>query len=541
MGLELFLFWDKVLTYFVLNDSDKAFCEFLQKIIVNIERSTYKNEQALTLIKNGLIDYLKESIYLALSLNPNFIYKKNKYELKNSFEKLTQNNNFKSIFEKNIYQCKIKQLLDSAMIKHKYCYMPILNYLERNSEEEFINFTNENILLSKNIPNLLLEENNKIAFNPRRFSFEEIILYENFKIISNITQSTKLIIDNTIKNYILLNLNQFNTAKDYKNRKEKLKKYFESICVQKNDSNNISIIKLNIKKENYPPNVSKLKIGLFNTKVSDDSIYKNLKTQQDLSFNELQEYIRFLNLAIQSNKKKCDMIIFPEVCIPYQALGLFSDFSKKHKIAIVCGLKHIIINNTAFNYIATILPFDIGHNTDSYINLRLKQCYSPGEIKEIKKLGKTIPESGEELINNLFCWNNLYFAVYDCFELADVNYRSEFKSYVDMVIACEWNKDVEYFNNIIKSAARDLHCYVVQVNTSQFGDSKVIAPKRSSEMTLLNIKGGEDNILIGSVDINVLREFQLKETEYLDDVDRTFKPLPPLFKKDTERLKNTKS
>ena len=83
---------------------------------------------------------------------------------------------------------------------------------------------------------------------------------------------------------------------------------------------------------------------------------------------------------------------------------------------------------------------------------------------------------------------------------------------------------------------RDIHCYVIQVNTSQFGDSKVIAPKKSSEMTLLNIKGGEDNILIGKLNIEELREFQRKETEYLEEKGKIFKPLPPAFQKDTNRL-----
>lgn len=236
------------------------------------------------------------------------------------------------------------------------------------------------------------------------------------------------------------------------------------------------------------------------------------------------------------------MIVFPEVCIPYQALGLLSDFSKKHQVAIICGLKHITIENTVLNCIATILPFSIGYYTDSYTNLRIKEWYSPAEIKEIKKLGKDIPyeKKNRDLTNNLFCWNNLYFAVYDCFELADVNYRSDFKSNVDMIIACEWNRDIDYFNNIIKSASRDLHCYTIQVNTSQFGDSKIIAPKKTSEMTMLNIKGGEDNILIGHINIEELRNFQRKETEYLDEKDKIFKPLPPAFDKKTERLKINK-
>lgn len=549
MGLELFLFWDKVLTYFILNDNSDVFCEFIQKMLNNIKRIAYKNKNALKIVQEELINYLKESIYLSLSLNPNFIYKdKNKnndYILKQTFKKLIQNDEIKEIFENKIYKTKITQLTKAVMIKHKYCFMPILNYIKIDGK--YIDFTNANILELDQIPELLDRKSNKIKFNPKRFSFDEIILYENYKKIFEYPQNTEKFninlsaaIDNTITKYITLNLTQYENSSVYKDKMLRISNYLKN-C-KKNfpneENSNDKIITLNINKDNYPPKLSNFKIGLYNTKIPDDSILENLKSQPKLSFNELQTYIKFLNLAIQNNKIKCDMIIFPEVCIPYQALGLLSDFSKKHKVAIICGLKHITIKNTVLNCIATILPFSIGHYTDSYTNLRLKEWYSPAEIKEIKKLGKELPDSKEKqgLTNNLFCWNNLYFAIYDCFELADVNYRSNFKSEVDMIIACEWNRDIDYFNNIIKSASRDLHCYTIQVNTSQFGDSKVIAPKKTSEMTMLNIKGGENNILIGHINIEELRDFQRKETEYLDEKDKIFKPLPPAFNKNTERL-----
>ena len=68
MGFELFLFWDKVLTYFILNDNSDVFCEFIQKMLNNIKRITYKNKNALKKIQKELINYLKESVYLSLSL-----------------------------------------------------------------------------------------------------------------------------------------------------------------------------------------------------------------------------------------------------------------------------------------------------------------------------------------------------------------------------------------------------------------------------------------------------------------------------------------
>lgn len=291
--------------------------------------------------------------------------------------------------------------------------------------------------------------------------------------------------------------------------------------------------------ENKSIDLSKVRFGLYNTKVTDSDITKNLQGNLNLTFKDLQKLIKFLNMAIQTNESKANIIVFPEVSVPIQWLGLLSDFSKKHNVAIICGLKHIIDENTkvAQNYIATLLPFKYGYKNDCYITFRLKKWYAPGEEKEIKKYELKVPQKATNVKNILFVWNNLYFAVYDCFELADINFRSEFKSEVDFIVGCEWNRDIKYFANITEAATRDLHCFVIQVNTSQFGDSKIIAPKKSNEMTILNIKGGDDNILIGDVNIQELRDFQRKETLYLEDKDKIFKTLPPDFNKNVSRLK----
>src|SRR5574344_173819 len=123
MGLELFAYWDKVLTYFLLNKSADAFCEFINRTIKNIERITYSQEDKAVLkrVKDDLLEYLKESTILALSLNPNFIYKNDSEKsLKSEFKKL--NKNIKDIFNNSSYIKSIKSLLNSIMIKHKYCF-----------------------------------------------------------------------------------------------------------------------------------------------------------------------------------------------------------------------------------------------------------------------------------------------------------------------------------------------------------------------------------------------------------------------------------
>jgi len=79
------------------------------------------------------------------------------------------------------------------------------------------------------------------------------------------------------------------------------------------------------------------------------------------------------------------------------------------------------------------------------------------------------------------------------------------------------------------ATTRDLHCYIAQVNTSQYGDSRITQPTISATKNILKLKGGTNNTIL-SEDINItkLRNFQLKTYERTKhDVDNSFKPLPP--------------
>jgi hypothetical protein len=75
-----------------------------------------------------------------------------------------------------------------------------------------------------------------------------------------------------------------------------------------------------------------------------------------------------------------------------------------------------------------------------------------------------------------------------------------------LLIASEYNRDTNYFSNIVESISRDLHVYFAQVNTSQFGDSRITQPSRTEIKDILKLKGGEnDTILVGKIDLGKLR------------------------------------
>ena len=107
--------------------------------------------------------------------------------------------------------------------------------------------------------------------------------------------------------------------------------------------------------------------------------------------------------------------------------------------------------------------------------------------------------------------------------------NEEEKGKVDFIVGTEFNRDINYFSNIVESAARDLHCYVVQVNDSRYGDSRIVYPSKTEKMNPLQIKGGENlTFLTMKLDLKSLRVHQRKRYGLQKDSDE-FKPTPPDF------------
>ncbi|MEI8129470.1 MAG: hypothetical protein WCG95_07630 [bacterium] len=209
LGLELCCYWDKVLTYFLIHNKLDYFIEFVNQNLKNISRINVKKPEnnlkdILSDIYSNMQEYLLNSLYLAISLNPNFILitevnqdektKKMNPKLKN---KLHQDKHKAKCFIKAFkndnrdFLREIRSLRKTKLIKHKYCFMPILNFINLSKEKEdlnnFLDYTNENILFelqekwnNKNNFSLELCEN-ECKYNPRRFSVDEIILFETYK------------------------------------------------------------------------------------------------------------------------------------------------------------------------------------------------------------------------------------------------------------------------------------------------------------------------------------------------------------------------
>ena len=292
LGLDLYCYWDKVLTYFLLNNDEASICNFIKKIGLSIERISYKadnkeNKKELenktkkdieNKIKKELESYLKEALYLTLSLYPKYIYKNTNdpnqdLTLKNLFYKLNQ---AKGYFAEE-YDEVVSAYRKSLMIKHKYCFMPIINYLDLPSDSN-LSFIERDLTKCLKKGNFNLDSK-KFNFNPRNFTIEDILLLEYYQQFIENTKSINKIHENAVNNYVNLNLKQYSSEIDnsfYEKKQKAIQKYFNKILspYTENQPYEINIDKNN---ENKSIDLYKVRFGLYNTKVLDSDITKNIQ------------------------------------------------------------------------------------------------------------------------------------------------------------------------------------------------------------------------------------------------------------------------
>ncbi|MGF7039738.1 reverse transcriptase domain-containing protein [Mucilaginibacter lappiensis] len=533
-GISFHTLWEKVATYFIINNQSKSLLEFYnqsKKAIKNISFEHYEDIQNpnIEFIKSKIIDdindYLQVAIATPLAFNPSM-----KFEFLNKIESAS----FGKIKETSI---KIRH---ANFIRHSWVGLPSLNFTDYvfklDEKKEYLNLLKIKEA-SLNICSLEIDPRLSLL-SPRYVHFHELNVLEIYKTVQSIKELTSnniqvfdFIPDIAFDKYWQINYLWKKSTNDETNKTILKADYFSVTPIPSADINKIinyndkvvyvNIPSLNSKKENK-------KIAIANVKVEPNNIEASYLKRPNLKKDRRQLLFKLLNLV---EEERCDLFVLPEVSVPYQWLGLLAYQSNRRSLGIIAGLEHWInAHGFAFNFMATILPIKRNNYSTCLIKIRLKNHYSPEEKRQLKGYRLLIP--GETVLSaqkryDLFHWGKTYFSVYNCFELADIHDRGLFKSRVDFIIASEYNKDTNYFAEIAGSWVRDIHCFFVQVNSSNYGDSRVIQPASSYKRDILQIKGGKNStIVVGELPIRELRMFQLKEYELQKD-DSTFKPTPP--------------
>lgn len=267
------------------------------------------------------------------------------------------------------------------------------------------------------------------------------------------------------------------------------------------------------------------RIAFVNKKVEPKHFMNVVKYHKAIcSVSRKEELVKIINDTIAQN---ADILVMPELMVPFSWLAFLSERARQSNIAIVTGMEYFVNKQTIANYVVTILPFKDKYVSNSYIHIREKNYYSPKEGLWLEGYHYQVKKKTDNPKYTLFHWRKCYFSVFNCFELADITSRAKFKSKVDFIIAVEYNKDIHYFSDVVGSWARDIHCFIIQVNSSNYGDSKIIMPSKTEEKTLVQVKGGENTVvLMSKLPISELRDFQLADYVVQQD-DKRFKFTPP--------------
>lgn len=507
--LDNYTLWEKIILIYVSENNFEGILDFYRRIVSAIDKIKVNNniKTLEILIKETLHFYLIEGIVRASSICWT--------KASNDILKEIENNesDYSSAFYKERRNYCVSRMYDKSTMPFHLDVILKDKEMRKLSEKEEVNFSDfDNVL----------NYAKRFSFNTDYHLYPYIIKPQEIEfsiVLNNIflkEDNLKCIMDKVAILYSLINYNNDHNiligadVLEFQNEFEEMRLYAVKVGTEYHE---------------------KFRVAVANAKVNENDFTLVLSGKKNRSFERYKHLKDIVNQSILSN---ASLLIMPENYVPFEWLPLLANICAKNKIAMVTGVEHVCYKNQLVNLTATILPFEQDDYCFSHIFFHNKVHYSPEEKKVITSYGFTFKEGNSY---EIFNWKDLWFPVYCCYELASIRDRSIFQSYADLLIAIEWNKDTNYYSNIMESLDRDLHCYCAQVNTSNYGDSRIVRPSKSVLKDIVRTKGGENaTVLIGTIDVKKLRSFQIKGYD-LQQMDKSFKPTPPQFNVSVVRMK----
>jgi hypothetical protein len=490
--------WERFLTLLIIKNQQGKAAGLLRRCLEAIDAlhpDGTTGEKWSDRIKSDLKTYLELALAMPLALLSN----EPESSLRSKQLNEMANSRFRGV-QKHADNFRISNLL-----RHQWVAWPLLNYT--NYRGSLVSFNPAALIAMKN-----WDTENARTWTPRHIHLDEEELFELLRSII-LSQSSG-------KPFIIPGL------------PEPIEKRPTSIPESIPNAEDVGSSSIRIRNCHVSgDSVDKLVIGIANMNVNERDIsasYEPLRSP-NTSWERQVQLFRLLNLA---EKEDCDMLVLPEVSVPYSWLPFMVAHARHTQMALIFGMEHWVVGNTAYNLLVSVLPYKEG---DRYracrVFYRPKNHYSPAELHELSRLDLTVPSANHAY--DLYNWRGSRFTVFNCFELTDIHHRGAFRGKIDFLIGAEWNRDTKYFSNIVESTVRDLHCYMVQVNTSQFGDSRITAPKKSAEMNATRVSGGLNTTLLkAEIDIRDLNDFRSKRSS---PTDSRYKPAPAGFEHENIR------
>lgn len=290
---------------------------------------------------------------------------------------------------------------------------------------------------------------------------------------------------------------------------------------------------VSIKNEKYKE-AKTLKVAIANFKILDEYWEQSIKNEPNRGikrYNQLQEIV---NSAIKTSP---DYLVLPELAIPSDWAHKLSKKLLQHRISLITGVEYIHDGAKLHNPVKMFLiSDDLGYPyTKAFRQDKSEPAHE--EANTIRnKCGYTVEPHLFFEEKKIYRHGDFFFSVLICNEFTDIGNRAKLRGNIDALFVVEWNKDIKSFNTYVESASLDIHCYVIQANNGQYGDSRIRAPYKEDyrrDIVRITGQGGHDILIVGEININELRKFQ---TNYVTP-NSTFKPVPTGFEMNKERKK----
>ena len=417
----------------------------------------------------------------------------------------------------------VMKYINSNMFNQALIAFPLSNYLIYDKDVSYLKMDIKDIGAYSKI-----EDNNKFKWSPRFIHYDELLLllfYYNHKKSQTNTKTIKAnyFQDTVVQKYIVVNhLNygdnlpfEIETAQEIRFPTAQNCEYIlRKICVP-------------LTAQFYP---KKINIAVANIKLELDAVKPSNRWK-----NITLKYKSVLNDILRETYKHCDeqvkILVLPELSLPIYWIGDVIRFAKRTQTAVVSGLQYLSDDNgRVYNYIVTVLPFESGKRKykNAFVYIREKNDYSPIEKVELAKNSQYCVDS-PIADYPIFSWKGIDLSAIVCYELTDIMARALLKGKCDIITVPVLNRDTTYFSNIIDSTVRDLHAFIVQANTSIYGDSRVTGPYDRDSKDIFKIKGGDnDNIIVGTIDYLKFINYQ---ANYYDDLRHSIDTMKPSCKK----------
>lgn len=481
-SVEFYSSWINYMYFLVMTQRNRQLRKFVSdtkkeiaKLKPNaLDRKIYAKTATINRkVKEALYDHLNICLMLALSIDIDMV--------KRHF---------------NSQYIEVKKYIKSNMFDHSLIAFPLANYLDYENDVSYIKMSMKEIGKWPSLKSKAF----KFVWSPRFVHYDELLL-------------------------VLFYYYHRNSDRDFEYLHSGIKQAFVDINHMKHDPFTISyseevdfqdykIKKINIPNNRlYPPREVNIAVGSMN--LDAQKCMRGCDRWSNISLKSKQELDEIFAEALKCfDRKKGDvmLLVLPELCFPVYWLGELIRFAKKSQIGVITGLQYLIDgNNRAHNYVASFFPFTSGTKKykNVFVHIREKNDYSPIEFEELARQGY-LCKNRDQASYQIFEWNRINLSTLVCYEMTDVVVRGLLKGRCDLIAAPVFNPDTTYFSNIIDATVRDLHTFIVQANTSHYGDSRVTGPYDRDNKDVFKIKGGDnDHVVIGSIEFKKVKDYEM--------------------------------